>query len=122
MCYQDGEGELVTQSRRSIVQAGAATALLAVLYPLPVLAEPGQSEPDQGETKAEKARADMEAWYRVRGDGFAMSVHPSYEDVVEYDVSAPDHLPSIASIVVSVGFSDLASWCLDGGFFSQVWF
>ncbi|KAG0583807.1 hypothetical protein KC19_3G164900 [Ceratodon purpureus] len=92
---ENGGEEVVTQSRRNIVQAGAALAFLAALNPSAVLAETVQSEPGaaasqgsaQAETKPEKSGVDMESWYRVRGEGFALSVPPNYEDIVEYDDS-----------------------------------
>lgn len=90
----------MNQSRRSVVQAGAALALLAGLDCLPALAEPVQSDPEaaasqeseQAASKPKKARVDTESWYRARGEGFSLLVPPNYEDIVEYDVSAPDQL------------------------------
>lgn len=98
------------------MQTGAALALLAVLNPSAVLAETAQSEPEaaasqesvQAETKPEKSGVDMESWYRVRGEGFALSVPPNYEDIVEYDVSAPDHLFGVVALVSNVSNASTA--------------
>ena len=102
----------MNQPRRRVMQTGAAIALLGVVDCWPVLAEPGEREAEsqesgQAASKPKASLADTESWYRVRGEGFAMSVPPNYEDIVEYDVSTLHHIFGFVAVVFNLSTSVL---------------